>query len=308
MCTIGNPSAIMIAMILVTGATGFIGSHLLPQLHHKGFPIRILLPPEDDAAAIPKNIPLEVAICGLSDEHNLKAALKSVTTLIHLATDENQGLKADLQGVDIDGSASLLRVAAQTSVKQVIFLSYLGASPASAYPLLRAKGAVEQQIIKSNLNYSILRTGPVFGQFDHFLRKIIRYQNTLPFVTFVPDKGKTVLHPIWVQDLVAAVIRSIDNPLTEGKTIEIGGPEYFSLHDLFSLLRPEKGFFHSRVYLPSSSLRLMLLFWQVIVKNTPITSFDLDMVAEDRTAPIDTITKLFSILPLSLREYLNGKQ
>jgi uncharacterized protein YbjT (DUF2867 family) len=305
---LSSPSAIIIAMILVTGATGFIGSHLLPQLHRKGFPIRILLPPEENATTIPKSIPLEVAICGLSDEHNLKAALKSVTTVIHLATDENRGLKADLQNVDIEGTDSLLSVAAQTSVKQFIFISYLGASAASAYPLLRAKGKVEQQIINSPIKYTILRTGPVFGQNDHFVRKIKRYQRILPFVTFLPDKGKAVLHPIWVEDLVAAVLRSIDNPLTEDKTIEIGGPEYLSLHELFSLVRPEKGFFHSQVYLPSSSLRLMLLFWQVIVKNTPITSFDLDMVAADRTAPIDSISKLFSILPFSLREYLTGNK
>jgi NADH dehydrogenase len=295
-------------MILVTGATGFVGSHLLPQLHRKGFPIRILLPPEENAATIPKNIPVEVAICGLSDEHNLKAALKSVTTVIHLATDENRGLKADLQNVDIDGTDSLLSVAAQTGVKQFIFISYLGASAASAYPLLRAKGKVEQLIINSSIKHTILRTGPVFGQNDHFVKKIKRYQRTLPFVAFLPDKGKAVLHPLWVEDLVTAVLRSIDNPLTQDKTIEIGGPEFFSLHELFSLIRPGKGFFHSQLYLPSSTLRLMLLFWQVIVKNTPITSFDLDTVAADRTAPIDTISKLFSILPLSLRDYLTGNE
>ena len=293
-------------MILVTGATGFIGSHLLPQLHRKGYPIRILLPPAENAETIPKNIPLEVAICGLSDEHNLKAALKSVTTIIHLATDENRGVKADLQTVDILGSTSLLAVASQTKVKQIIFISYLGASAASAYPLLRAKGLVEQQVINSKIQYTILRTGPVFGKNDHFINKFRRYQRSLPLATLLPDKGKTILHPIWVEDLIAAILRSIENPLAEDKKIEIGGPEYFSLHELFSLLHPGKGYFHTPVYLPSSSLRLMLLFWQVIVKNTSITSFDLDMVAENRTAPIDNISKLFSILPQSLREYLTG--
>lgn len=291
-------------MILVTGATGFIGSHLLPQLHKRGFPIRVLLPPESDTNQVPRNVPVEVAVCGINDEHNLKAALKSVDIIIHLASEESLGQNANLTEVDILGTRTLLHACEQSAVKQIVLLSHLGAGPSSAYPVFKSKGIVEQAVISSKVDYTIIKTGPVFGTNDHFINRITRYLKTIPLASFVPDKGKSVIHPIWVEDVVSAIIYSIDNSLTRNQTIPIGGPGYYTLNDLFSQILKARKLRQLLFHLPSSSLRLMLLFWQVFFKNTPISSFDIDMVAADHTAPIDNITKVFGILPFSLKDYL----
>jgi len=294
-------------MILITGSTGFIGSHLLPELHKRGYPIRVLLQPESDANQVPKNIPVEVAICGINDEHNLNAALKSVDTIIHLASDEIRGQNADLETIDIQGTRTLLRACEKSTVKRIILVSHVGAGPASAFPVFKSKGIVEQAIINSGLEYTILKTGPVFGPGDHFINKLNRYMNTIPFAVFLPDKGKTVLHPIWVEDLVSALIYTLEHPLTVNQKIPIGGPAYLTANELFYLVNKRRKLRQLLFHIPSSTLRLMLLFWQVFFKNTPVSSFDIDILAADRTAPIDNITKVFGILPFSIKDYLNNK-
>ncbi len=297
-------SAIIPPMILVTGATGFIGSHLLPQLHKRGFPIRVLLPPDGDSNRVSRNIPVEVAVCSINDEHNLKAALKSVDTIIHLASEESLGQKANLSAVDILGTRTLLLACEQSAVQQIILLSHLGAEPASAYPVFKSKGIVEQAVINSKIDFTIIKTGPVFGKDDHFINRISQYIKTIPGITFVPDKGKSVLHPIWVEDVVSAIIFSLGNPLTNNQIIPIGGPAYYTLNEVFDLVLKFRKLRQLLFHIPSYSLRLMLLFWQVFFKNTPLSSFDIDLVAADHTAPIDNITKIFGILPFSLEDYL----
>lgn len=291
-------------MILLTGATGFIGSHALPKLYQRDYKIRVLMPPSEENYIALKNIPVELAICGINDVHNLGAALKSVETIIHLATDENHGQHADLETVDIQGTRSLLEACKESSVKRIIYVSYIGAEPASAYPLLKTKGIVEQMIVNSGINYTILKTGPIFGTEDHFLSKLAAYFKTLPFIYFLPDKGKAILHPLWVEDLVSSVIGSLENSLTINQTISIGGPEYYSIGELSKIVQQSTQLKQLSFSFPSSSLRLMLLFWQILTKGMPVSSYDLDMLSVDRTAPIDNITKFFGILPYSLREYL----
>lgn len=295
-------------MILITGATGFIGSHLLPALHQRGYPLRVLIPPDDKNKQIPKKVPVEIAVCGINDLHNLHAALNSVDTIIHLASDETKGQNADLNIVDIHGTKTLLQACEESAVKRIMLVSHLGAEPASAYPLLKAKGIVEQMIINSPLQYSIIKTGPIFGERDHFLEKIQNYLKTLPLVYFLPDKGRTILHPLWVKDLISVMILSLDHSLTQNKTFSIGGPEYYALGELFNLLKEYWKLRQVSFSIPSSYARLVLLFWQVLAKNTPISSFDIDTVAFDRTAPIDNITKVFGILPYSLRDYLSQQR
>ena len=291
-------------MILITGATGFIGSHLLPELHKRGYPIRVLLQPEAAVNQVPKNIPVEVTICGINDEHNLTAALKSVDTIIHLASDESRGQNADLETVDIKGTRTLLRVCEKSTVKRIILPSYIGAEPASAYPVFKTKGIVEQAVINSGLDYTIIKTGPVFGPGDHFITKLTKYIKTIPLITIVPDKGKTIVHPIWIEDLVSSLIYSLDHPLTVNQKIPIGGPSYYTINEVFHNIMKYRKLRQLLFHIPSSSLRLMLLFWQVFFKNTPTSSFDIDTLAADHSAPIDNITKVFGILPFSMKDYL----
>jgi NADH dehydrogenase len=79
-------------MILVTGGTGFIGQVLVRQLVSLGYPVRLLLNPSMVSPHIPRGVPVDVAIAGIQDERNLRAAMKGVRTIFHLIGTEWNGI------------------------------------------------------------------------------------------------------------------------------------------------------------------------------------------------------------------------
>ena len=92
-------------MILVTGGTGFIGQALIRQLVSLGKPVRTLLRPSIVTPNLPRGIPIEVAVSSFDDERSLRAAMKGVDVIYHLAGSERLGSRlADLVGVDIEGT------------------------------------------------------------------------------------------------------------------------------------------------------------------------------------------------------------
>ena len=291
-------------MIFVTGATGFAGRHLIAELNKWRKDIRVLIPPNKKTNTLPQGIPVEIAISSLDDETNLKAALKDVDTIFHLASDEYTGGDADLLKVDIEGTAAIIKAATELNISRFIFLSQLGAEPSSAYPLLKAKGVAEQIIINSKIPYTIFKTGPIYGTGDHFINRVAAYITSLPFISFLPDKGETLLQPVWINDIVTAMIWSIENPQFVNQTFSIGGPETVSINRLFEMIMEQRNKKRIRLHFSSTTLRLMLLFWEQLNHHLPVSSFDIDNLATNRTTSLDTLNKYFGIQPKRFQNYL----
>ena len=115
-------------MILVTGATGFIGRALVHHLFENGQELRVLIRPSRRSPRLPKGLPVEVAVVSLADERAIRAALKDVDVIFHLAGAESQGRDANLMAVDVRGTENLARVAADVGVKRMVYLSHIGAN------------------------------------------------------------------------------------------------------------------------------------------------------------------------------------
>src|SRR5512135_854899 len=117
------------AVILVTGATGFVGRGLVRRLAAAGRTVRCLLRPSRRSPRLPKGVPLQVAVASLEDERGLRSALVGVETLLHLAGAEWQG---DVLSVDAALTRTLMGVAREAGVSRIVYLSHLGADRASA--------------------------------------------------------------------------------------------------------------------------------------------------------------------------------
>src|ERR1041385_6687931 len=116
-------SAIIFNMILVTGATGFIGRVLVRQLSETGRQVRVLLRPSPQSPRLPKGVPVEVAVVSLNDERGLRAALRGVDQIYHLASAASQGLQGNLLTTDIEGTRTLAHASRDAGVQRLIFLS-----------------------------------------------------------------------------------------------------------------------------------------------------------------------------------------
>jgi len=292
-------------MILVTGGTGFIGQTLVERLVAAGKPVRLLLRPSRESPHLPRGVSVEAAVSSLKDEKGLRSALKGVDTIFHLAGAERKGSRSDLEGVDVEGSRLLASVAKQANVDRIFMLSHLGADRSSAYPVLKAKAISEHFLFEGGTNYTILRTGPVYGQGDQFTTGLANLLKLAPGIFLMPGDGNSLLQPIWIEDLVACMMVALEDASTANQVIEVGGGEYLSFLEILELIMQASGHRRMVVHLQPYFIRIFALWLEQTFPRFPISIFWLDYLAADRTCPIDVLPRQFGVIPARFNQNLD---
>jgi len=292
-------------MILVTGSTGFIGSTLVRKLVESGQEVRLLLRPSPQSPRLPMGLSVDVAVSSLNDERSLRAAMVGVDTVYHLAGVERQGAYADLMKVDIQGTQALARAAKDAGVERFFFMSHLGADRASAYPILKAKAIAEESIRRSGIGYTIIRSAVVYGADDGFTTALAGLIATVPMIYLIPGDGRTLIQPLWVDDLVTCLIWALDNETIINETIEIGGPEYLTFRQVLEMVMQAIDINRSLISTRPPYLRGLTVFLESVFPGLPVSVYWLDYLATNRTCTLDTIVRTFNLMPARMSQNLD---
>jgi uncharacterized protein YbjT (DUF2867 family) len=296
-------------MILVTGGTGFIGKHLVRMLVESGYSVRVLIRPSQKSPAMPFGVPVEAAVTSLGDARGLRAAMVGVKTVYHLAGVERRGAYANLTTVDILGTRAVVKAAVDAGVERVVFLSHLGVDRASAYPVLKAKAIAEEDIRKSGVDYTIIRSSIVYGENDGFSTGLAQLLSSLPIFIPIPGDGKTLLQPLWVEDLVTALVWALESKTTRNEIFEVGGPEFLSISQIATLVMETIGVRRQILPIPPPLLRGLTVILESLSPNLPVSVFWLDYLAASRTCALDNLPRFFNLAPARMSrqlDYLKG--
>jgi len=284
-------------MILVTGASGFIGSALVAYLSERGLPVRALLRPSRYSPQLPRDIPVEVAVSSMQDERGIRAALKDVTCIFHLASSEREGQQVDLEASDVKGLENLLQAAEQVGVERIFFISHIGADRTSGFPAFRAKAIEEKMIRNSKATATILRTSIVFGQEDGFLSYFARGLAGSKLIYAIPGSDDILMQPLWINDLINCLYLVYQNEEYAGKTYELGGGEYFTFRTILQMIMESIGKKRYLVPILPAVLRARNLWFGESPKYSTLSTFWVDYLASDRTCSLDSLPHQFNILP-----------
>lgn len=298
-------------MILVTGGTGFIGRVLIRHLVELGYPVRTLIRPSQTSPNLPMGVPVDVAVSSLTDERSLRAAMVGIDTVFHLASGEWRGPRESLMQIDIQGTRALVDTALDAGVSRLFYLSHLGADRASAYPVLKAKGIAEEFVRRSGLDYTILRSAIVYGPDDGFTSGIAQILSAFPGIFIMPGEGRVQLQPLWIEDLVTCLTWSLDNSDSLNRTIEIGGPEYLTFREIVELVMESTGMHRTIIPIAPPYVRGLTILLESFFARLPVSIYWLDYLAVNRTTALDTMPRVFDLMPSRFSQklgYLKGQR
>jgi len=284
-------------MILVTGASGFVGSALVAFLSRRGLPVRALLRPSRYSPRLPRDIPVEVAVSSMQDERGIRAALKGVNCVFHLASSEREGQQVDLEAVDVGGLENLLRAAEQVGVERVFFLSHIGADRSSGFPPFRAKAIAEKMLQNSGAATTIFRTSVIFGKNDGFISYFAHGLAASKLIYPIPGSDEILLQPLWINDLVNCLYLAYQNTEYTGKTYELGGGEYLTFQAILRMIMEDTGKRRFLVPIAPAALRARNLWLGESPKASTLSTYWIDYLASDRTCSLDSLPHQFNILP-----------
>ena len=290
--------------ILITGGTGFIGKALIRHLVEGGYQVRTLIRPSTKSPSLPLGVPVDITVSSLGDERGLRAAMVGIKTVYHLAGGEWSGPSASLMDIDIQGTKAVVEAAEDAGVERIFFISHLGANRASAFPVLKAKAIAEEFIRRSKLDYTIIRSAIVFGPNDGLTTSLARILGVIPYYFLMPGDGRVLLQPLWVEDLVTCMVWALEDISTHKSIFEVGGPEYLSFQQIAELVMQETGIRRRLVGIPPPSLRIITVFLESMLPNLPISVYWLDYLAVNRTTAIDTIPRVFKLMPSKMSKRL----
>ena len=243
-------------MILLTGATGAIGSRLLPRLLDAGHELRCLV--RDPRRLGPHRVSVQITLgdlAELSDPYLLRQALRGVDTVIHLAaTIRDQGPRRieELNGL---ATARLLRGAEAAGAERFVFFSALNAHPAQRTRFFRAKALAEEAVAASPLDTTVFAPSIVYDHSDPWITLLRRFS----FLPVMPVTGAGQAHyqPIWADD----VARCVGNALgADGRDrYELAGPDELSYDQIADLVSRAAGRPRPLLHIPLPLVRSGLI-------------------------------------------------
>ena len=213
-------------MLLVAGATGSLGTRITKRLLDQGRPVRILVRPGSDPAALAA-AGAEVAIGNLKDPASLERACVGVQTVITTASASRRG-DDSIENVDRQGNLNLVDAAVRAGVRHMILTSTLAASESSPVPLFRAKAAAEARLRDSGIAWTVLQPNAFMDVWFGMLIEMPLFSGQP--VTLVGESRRRHAF-VDEQDVAAFAVAAIDHPAARNATIAIGGPDALTLRD-----------------------------------------------------------------------------
>lgn len=216
-------------MILLTGATGTVGSALLRRLTMDGRPVRALV--RDQRRLGDQRVRVQIALGDLADPPSFRNALRGVDTVVHLAASIRDQPRASIEELNALATLRLVRAAERAGVRRFVFFSALNASHHSRTRFFRAKALAEDAVEASAMETTVFRPSIVYTPGDPWLTLLDR-MSRLPAMP-VSGSGKALYQPIWAEDVADAVMAALQS---SESTYELAGPDVLSYNDIVRTL------------------------------------------------------------------------
>jgi NADH dehydrogenase len=283
-------------LVLVTGATGFVGREVVRRLRNDGFLVRALVRPQSVGPA-GDDPGLRTVASDVTRPEGLADAARGCDAAVHLVGILRETPDQTYEAVHERGTANLAAACVAAGVRRIIHVSALGAGRGIDTGYFRSKDAAEATIRESGLDWTILRPAIIHGPQGGFMvqmARMVAHPGPVPLI----GRGLQVLQPVWVEDVAAACAAALARPATVGRTVDLGGPDILTLRGFYrrlclAVLGREK----MLVSVPEFVVRMGASVAGAMLTNPPVTPDEITMLDAARPCDIEPMKEAFGVDP-----------
>jgi nucleoside-diphosphate-sugar epimerase len=256
-------------MILVTGSTGFTGSHFMKKLEKTDHDIRCFVRSSSDITQLDTNR-VELAYGSFEDEASYKKALEGVDILINIAS------------IGFGHADVIVREAEKAGVRRAIFVSTTALFTTLPANTKSVRLAAEKTIMESSLDYTIIRPTMIYGtEKDRNMVRLVKLLNRYPILP-VAGNGKSLQQPIYVDDLAEAIMKVISNEQSYRKAYNVSGKVALTYNDVVDITAEAIGKKVIKMHVPVNMVLPMVGLYNRFSRNPRIKVEQILRLNEDK--------------------------
>ncbi|OGO56892.1 MAG: hypothetical protein A2Z32_08530 [Chloroflexi bacterium RBG_16_69_14] len=290
--------------ILVTGASGFVGSHLVPALLGTGHRVAALVRTPTAGETVLGRLPeahrtnVSLRIGDVTRPETLGPAMAGVDAVVHLVAiprDFRGG--ADLRLVNTEGTRAVVTAMRQTGVRRLVHMGAMGVEDDPKLHYASSKAKAEALVRDSGLDWTILKPSLQFGEGDGFFNIIAGLVRISPGIVPVPGDGSARFQPIHAGDVARVTVRVLVDPTTVGQVFQLGGPRIWTYREITRevLLALDKR--RAILPMPVMLIRLVAGAAELVHIPFPVATDQLRQLRLDNVGPLDLIPSRFGFEP-----------
>jgi len=268
-------------MIVVTGASGYVGSHIVRRLVEMGKPVRALIRSRRRAEREGRlaGLPIEWVEGDVSRPATLGPAMTGATAVIHTVAIAIEKGGRTYEAINYQGTVNVVEAAKAAGVRRFINISQLGADSKLPYRFLASKGKAQEYVAASGLDWTAFRPSVIWGPEDEFANTFARLVLITPIIFPIIGDERAQFQPVWVEDVVTCVVKALDDPATIGQEYELGGPEVLTLEEIERRTLKALGARRVMIRFPMPLLRLIVALMETLLPAPPVTRSLLELLA-----------------------------
>ena len=211
--------------ILIAGASGFLGSHVLKALSRHSHEVLAL------SRRLPEEECCEFIACDLTEDELPLEEIRECDAIVNLVGIKRVQGNQSFQSVHVDVTGRLIDAARSCGIQRFIHISVVASRSDPRLPYHHTKWLAEEMVRESGLDYTILRPAVIYGPGDDMISHLVKMIRFFPVFPVV-GRGNSILQPVDVRDVAAAVVAALEKPIAIGKSYDVVGPERLALKEV----------------------------------------------------------------------------
>ena len=292
--------------VLVTGASGFVGSYVVPALLARGHRVVALVRSREAADHVLGRLAgdasaVEIRTGDVTDAASLPAALAGVDAVVHLvALPRDRDGGSSLRLVNTEGTRNVVVAMQAAGVRRLVHLGALGVADDPRLHYASSKAKAEALVAASGLDWTVVKPSLLWGERDGFFNVIAGLVRMAPGVVPVPGDGSARFQPLSVVDLATVLALCVERPDTIGRAYEVGGPRTWSYREITREVVGAMGTHRAIVPMPVPLISLVAATSELLHLPFPVATDQLRQLSLDNVAEPDSVERSFGFRPADM--------